>query len=117
MLAAIAAPNQPKKEIIMATRKPKVKLSEANAPHPFAIGENYLIRTVTNYLTGRVVGVTATEIVLVSASWIADTGRFSDALKKSAFNEVEPFPDGDVIVGRGALIDACRIAKLPREQV
>lgn len=96
----------------MATKKTK-----SSAEHPFEIGKPYLIRTVTNYLTGKVVGVTQTEIVLTDAAWIADTGRFSDALKKSAFNEVEPFPDGEVIVGRGALIDACRITKLPREQV
>ena len=51
------------------------------------------------------------ELILEDAAWIADTGRFSDAI-----NEVEPFPDGKVIVSRGALIDAVKINSLPREQ-
>jgi hypothetical protein len=53
---------------------------------------------------------------LEDAAWIADTGRFADALKSGKFNEVEPFPDGQVIVGRGAIIDAIQISVTPREQ-
>jgi len=81
------------------------------------IGGNYLIRTVTMINTGRLVGVTDQELVLEDAAWIADTGRFADALRDSKkFNEVEPFPEGKVIVGRGAIIDAVEIKLLPREQ-
>lgn len=83
---------------------------------PFEVGAVYLIRTVTMIDTGRVVRVTPTEIVLEEAAWIADTGRFSDALKKLSFSEVEPFPDGEVIIGRGAIIDACRIKETQRSQ-
>lgn len=60
--------------------------------------------------------VTPQELVLEDAAWIADTGRFADALKKAEFSEVEPFPDGKVIVGRGAVIDAVEISKAPRVQ-
>ena len=67
---------------------------------PFEIGAIYLIRTVTMIDTGRLLRVTPMELVLEEAAWIADTGRFSDALKKLSFNEVEPFPDGEVIIGR-----------------
>jgi hypothetical protein len=70
------------------------------------IGKTYLIRTVTMIDTGRLVAVTPQELVLEDAAWIADTGRFADALEKCEFNEVEPFPEGRVIVGRGALVDA-----------
>ena len=80
------------------------------------IGKNYLIRTVTMIDTGRLVAVTSQELVLEDAAWVADTGRFADAVKKAEFGEVEPFPDGLVIVGRGALIDAVLINKLPRSQ-
>ena len=80
------------------------------------IGKIYLIRTVTMIDTGRLVAVTPTELVLEDAAWIADTGRFSDALKSLEFNEVEPFPDGLVIVGRGAVIDAVQIGDLQRVQ-
>ena len=84
--------------------------------NPFRIGGNYFIRTVTHHLTGKLVEVTNTELVLESAAWIADDGRFSDALKKCEFNEVEPFPSGRVIVGRGSLIDATEIETVPMSQ-
>lgn len=84
--------------------------------NPFAIGKCYLIRTVTMIQTGRLVQVTQTELVLEDAAWIADTGRFSEALVSLNFNEVEPFPDGRVIIGRGSLIDACEITQPPRSK-
>lgn len=84
--------------------------------HPYEIGKNYFIRTVTHHLTGRLTKVTSKELVLAEAAWIADDGRFHDALKTGELNEVEPFP-GDIIVGRGALIDACIWSHdLPRVQ-
>lgn len=88
--------------------------------NPFELGEPYLIRTVTHILTGRVKRVTEKEIILTEAAWIADTGRFADQFKKSgedAFDEVEPFPQhNEVIVGRGALIDATKLTQLPCSQ-
>lgn len=80
------------------------------------IGANYLIRTVTMIDTGRLVAVTAQELVLEDAAWIADTGRFADAVEKAEFDEVEPFPAGRVILGRGGVIDAVKIKTLPRSQ-
>ncbi len=68
------------------------------------IGKNYLIRTVTHIQTGRVVSVDQNEIVLEDAAWIADTGRFTGALESVEFSEVEMFPQGRVLVGRGALV-------------
>jgi hypothetical protein len=80
------------------------------------LGKNYLIRTVTMINTGRLVEVTEHELVLEDAAWIADTGRFAQALATSEFSEVEPFPEGRVIVGRGSVIDAVQIKTLPRKQ-
>ena len=80
------------------------------------IGANYLIRTVTMIDTGRLVAVTEHELVLEDAAWIADTGRFSNAVAKAEFNEVEPFPTGRVIIGRGAVIDAVKITAVPRSK-
>ena len=77
------------------------------------IGANYLIRTATMIDAGRLVVVTEHELVLEDASWIADTGRFGKALESGTFNEVEMFPAGQVIVGRGSLIDAVQIVTLP----
>ncbi|MCK4782115.1 MAG: hypothetical protein KAV87_00080 [Desulfobacteraceae bacterium] len=87
-----------------------------DASSAFEIGSVYLIRTVTMIDTGRVVSVSEHEIVLEEAAWIADTGRFSDAVSKAKFDEVEPFPEGQVIIGRGAIIDATKIKKAPLSQ-
>lgn len=84
--------------------------------NPYQIGGLYFIRTVTNYVTGRVMRVTNQEIIVEDAAWIADTGRFADAIKNVDFDEVEPYPSGEVIIGRSAVIDAVKISKLPREQ-
>lgn len=80
---------------------------KSSAYNPFEIGEAYLIRTVTHIDIGIVKAVGDKEIVLTNASWIADTGRFHDALKDGVkkLEEVEPYLD-DVILGRGAIIDA-----------
>lgn len=87
----------------------------ANEGHPYQIGKNYLIRTVTMAYTGRLIAVTAQELVIEDAAWIADLGRFNEAVEKGTFSEIEPFQDGKVIVGRGALVDAVEIKyKLPR---
>ena len=83
---------------------------------PWNIGAKYLIRTVTMIDTGILVAVTATELVLEEAAWIADTGRFAQAIAKAEFNEVEPFPKGRVIINRGCVIDAVEISSVPRSQ-
>lgn len=90
--------------------------AKTSASHPYEIGMPYLIRTVTMIDIGRVVEVTAQEIVLEDAAWVADTGRFADALKSCNFSEVEPFPDGKVIINRTSVIDAVRIDKINRSQ-
>ena len=87
-----------------------------DVPGPWEIGKNYLIRTVTMIDTGKLVAVGSQELVLESAAWIADTGRFAGALQTVTFDEVEPFPEGRLILGRGSIIDAIQIPKLPREQ-
>lgn len=88
-----------------------------NPNQPYEIGANYQIRTVTMILTGRVESVGGFEIVLSSAAWIADTGRFANAVESAEYNEVEPYPDGRlVIVGRATVIDAVQIKSLPRVQ-
>jgi len=78
----------------------------SNDDSHWKIGKNYFIRTVTFYYTGKLIKVTGKELVLEDAAWIADTGRFSTALKEGELTEVEPYQDGELIIGRGAIIDA-----------
>jgi len=81
------------------------------------IGGVYFIRTVTHHFTGRLVKVGDKELVIEEAAWIADDGRLADVLKSGEFKEIEPFPDGPVIIGRGSLIDARRVTfSAPRSQ-
>jgi len=69
------------------------------------IGEKVLIRGVTLYYLGRVESVSAEEVILTDASWVANTGQFSKALKTGILSEVEPYPDGPVIINRGSIAD------------
>lgn len=89
---------------------------QARDDSAWEIGKIYLVRTVTMIDTGVLVAVTPQELVLEDAAWIADTGRFSDAVKAAAFSEVEPFPDGRVVIGRGAVVDAVKITRTQRSQ-
>lgn len=80
------------------------------------IGLNYLIRTVTMIQLGTLVKVTDKELVLSNACWVADTGRFTQALEKGTLNEVEMF-QRNVIVSRGGIIDATEwLTNLPKTQ-
>jgi hypothetical protein len=105
-------------------RKLAIMFAEAHRPQAqttapcasWQLDKIYLIRTVTMIDTGKLVAFNEHELVLEDAAWIADTGRFADAVKKAEFNEVEPFPAGRVIIGRGAVIDAVEITKSPRSQ-
>lgn len=54
------------------------------------IGESFFFRTVTYHLTGRVKSVVGNIIELENASWIADSGRFTQAIKEGVLAEVEP---------------------------
>ena len=72
------------------------------------LGQNYLILVAGTFYTGRLVGVDRYELVLEDASWVADTGRFAEALAKGVVTDVEPCPAGQTLLGRGAMIAAFR---------
>lgn len=76
----------------------------AGKSHSLAVGMVVFIRTVTMYYTGKIEAITASDIKLVDAAWIADTGRFNEFLKSGKFNECEPFPSW-VVVPRGCIVD------------
>lgn len=86
--------------------------------HPFELGKNYIIRTVTMIYTGTLVEVGLSELVLIDCSWIPETGRYMQFVENGSVNECEPYPDGmRVVIGRGGLMDAVELkAALPRSQ-
>lgn len=91
-------------------RKDAVKVNvpkqDGNEAFPYEIGKNYFIRTVTHYFTGTLLYVGPQELLLENVCWIADTGRFSNALKSGSLNEVEPYSEGTFIIGRGSIVGA-----------
>src|ERR1017187_5013406 len=105
-------------DLTIGEAKQLASMFSTHAPdvQTWEVGRNYLIRTVTMIDTGRLVAVGQQELVLESAAWIADTGRFSGSLQSCDFSEVEPFPEGRLIIGRGSVIDAIEIPTLPRKQ-
>jgi hypothetical protein len=91
--------------------------SAVGQSHPYEVGKNYFIQTVTHYYTGKLVEVLPHELVLEDAAWIADTGRFEQFIKEGTVNEVEPYPAGRLVLGRGSLIQAFQWTHaLPRLQ-
>lgn len=71
---------------------------------PFEIGKAYLIRTVTYHQIGIVKDIIDDFLIFKDASWVADSGRFSDCLSKGTFNEVEYV--GPMMINKTAIVDA-----------
>jgi hypothetical protein len=83
---------------------------------PFQVGSAYFIRTVTYFATGRVKAIVGQFLVLDDAAWIADTGRFMEAIMEGKLNEVEPV-SVDMFINLNSITDAFQWKhKLPREQ-
>lgn len=83
----------------------------------YKIGQSYFIRTLSYHYTGRCVRITPSELVLEEAAWIADSGRFADALESGELDEVEPYPAGELIINRSVIVDAWAWSHpLPRNQ-
>jgi len=71
---------------------------------PFKVGDSLFIRTITHHLTGRVTAITGKFLTLEEAAWIADDGRFSDAINTGNLAEVEPV-DVQVYVNTDSFLD------------
>lgn len=79
-------------------------------------GKNVFVRTVTHHYTGRLASHDAHFLELEEAAWIADDGRFTQALAAGTLDEVEPYP-GTALVAVGALLDVSEwLHELPRAQ-
>ena len=69
------------------------------------VGGNWFFRTVTYHWVGKVEKVTGKIIELSNASWVADSGRFMNAIKDGKLDEVEPvgqwFINFDTVVDFG----------------
>lgn len=75
-----------------------------NKETPFTIGENWFIRTLTYHQVGKVVAIQGDFLILDSGSWVADSGRFAEALVGGTLSELEFV--GKIIVNLGNIVDA-----------
>jgi hypothetical protein len=76
--------------------------------------KNVFVRTVTHHYTGELAAISDGFIQLQHAAWIADDGRFNEALRDGILKEVEPYP-GSCFVAAGAIVDICHWKhELPR---
>lgn len=85
-------------------RKDSVPVPPSVDGCPFVPGQSYFFRTVTYHLTGRVLNVIGNFLTLEKAAWIADSGRFMQAIKDGQLSEVEPV--GQAIISLSAITDA-----------
>ena len=80
------------------------------------VGKKFFFRTVTYHMTGMVTGIMGNVAKLKDAAWIADSGRFMDAIKDGKLNEVEPV--GEAYINLQTVVDFFPWKhKLPKEQV
>uniref|UniRef100_A0A6M3M1P2 Uncharacterized protein n=4 Tax=viral metagenome TaxID=1070528 RepID=A0A6M3M1P2_9ZZZZ len=82
--------------------KIKEQLEDINY-HTDLIGKAYFFRTVTFHSVGRVVKVIGQFLELEEASWVADSGRFMQAIQNGQLNEVEPV--GTAFVNIQSIVD------------
>ena len=67
------------------------------------IGGKYFFRTVTYHLTGEVKKIVGRFAYLKDAAWIADSGRFMEAIKNGTLSEVEPV--GEAFINLDTVVD------------
>ena len=67
------------------------------------IGQKLFIRTVTYHLVGKLTKIIGNLWQLEDASWVADSGRFINAIKDGSLDEVEPV--GEAFVNSNSIVD------------
>ena len=106
-----------KKETVMELLSLLTDSKGTTSDLPFEIGECYYIRTVTHHQTGRIKEIIGKFLVLEDGAWIADSGRWKDAIELGKLSEVEPV-DCKIFVNTDTIIDAYEWRfDLPRKQI
>lgn len=67
------------------------------------VGKKLFIRTVTYHMIGEVKARVGQFFHLKNASWVADSGRFMNAIKDGTLSEVEPV--GEAFVNVNSVVD------------
>ena len=81
------------------------------------VGQKIFFRTVTYHAIGEVKKIVGRFVHLKTASWIADTGRFSDFIKSGLQSNTEVEPVGEQFLNMDTVVDFFIWKhKLPTEQ-
>ena len=67
------------------------------------VGKKLYFRAVTYHTVGEVKSIVGRFAFLKNASWVADSGRFMNAIKDGTLSEVEPV--GDAFVNLDTVVD------------
>jgi len=79
------------------------------------VGSKFYFRTVTYHTVGEVKKVVGRYVQLKNASWVADSGRFMNAIKDGTLSEVEPV--GVAFVNMDTVVDFFPwVHPLPKDQ-
>lgn len=78
--------------------------NKGTTPKGFIIGEKVLIRTLTYFSTGRVVGETGNFVILEDAAFVADTGNLTAAINEGTLSEFCSF-NGPLRVNMNNIVD------------
>src|SRR3990167_8431007 len=93
---------------------PELDLKEIKS-YEDLIGGKFFFRTVTYHAVGEVKAIVGRFAVLEQASWVADSGRFMNAIKDGELKEVEPV--GEMFLNLDTVVDFFPWKnKLPTEQ-
>jgi hypothetical protein len=80
------------------------------------LGKKVYVQTVTYHYTGQVVELVGDEsAILEDAAWIADTGRFAQAMETGEYDEIEPIPL-PIQLNYGSVVMITTSVTLPRKQ-
>ena len=80
------------------------------------IGHKFYIRTVTYHMTGRIINIIGTFLVMEDSAWVAESGRFMQAIKDGVLNEVEP--SGPAFINIDSITDMFPwVHDLPNKQI
>jgi hypothetical protein len=106
-------------ELSLSDLKSLIQPPSVTTDQPFVIGTAYLFRTIGYHWLGRVKAISGKFLILTEASWIADTGRYSEALEGKITSlpssEIEP-AKRDVIINSDHITDASEYPfQLPKD--
>jgi hypothetical protein len=79
-------------------------------------GSKYFVQTATHYYSGVVSLIKDGFLHMGSAAWIADTGRFAQAIEDLEKNAKEVEPCGSVLIPLTSIVAAIPVTTIPTSQ-